>query len=145
MFSSFGSFAYCCTRLFSLSLCYARAPLLISRPVPSASSGPATLVYIWRRGSQAYVRSFNAAVASLQVIEVFACRNLVFKVTTRKQKKTMTHALTHSGPDRDSSADSAMHRSRSAGPAASERNDMATAQQLLQAMQQMQQQNQQAY
>ena len=47
--------------LCSALLCYALAPLLISRPAPSASSPPATLVYIWRRGSRAYARISTAS------------------------------------------------------------------------------------
>ena len=35
------------SRSRSALLCYARAPLLISRPAPSASSPPATLVYMY--------------------------------------------------------------------------------------------------
>ena len=69
--------------LYSALFCYPRAPLLNFRPAPSASSPQVTLVYIWRYGSRAYVRSFTAAVSSLQVIEGFFCRNLVFKVATR--------------------------------------------------------------
>ena len=64
-------------------------------------------------------------------------------MATKKLKSSKTYAPTHSVPERDSSADSAERRSRSAGPSAAVQNDMPTAQQLLQAMQQMLQQNQQ--